>query len=155
VDCPSYSRMLEYRNSWPTSRGAILLWYCRSAATSYSKASYTAGWLLYSTDGRYTADDIVERVAGAGEITPAEVYYGLGLLEKKSYITEADSTIPPDRAAFWHVLGLEPHLAESRMKETTVSVTKFGTVPIRPFASALAALKEEGIKNSGEENSGS
>lgn len=86
VDCPSRSRMLEYRNSWPTSRAAILLWYCRSAATSYS------------TDGRYTADDIVEKVAG--EITPAEVYYGLGLLEKKSYITEADSTIPPDRAAF-------------------------------------------------------
>lgn len=78
------------------------------------------------------------------------MYYGLGLLEKKSYITEADSTIPPDRAAFWHVLGLEPHLAESRMKETSVSVTKFGTVPIRPFASALAALKEEWTKNSGE-----
>jgi hypothetical protein len=56
--------MLEYRNSWPISRTAILLWYCRSAATSYSKASYTAGWLPYSTDGRYTADDIVEKVAG-------------------------------------------------------------------------------------------
>jgi oxazoline/thiazoline synthase len=90
-------------------------------------------------DGRYTTDDIVEKVAG--EITPAaEVYYALELLEKKGYITEADSTISPDRAAFWHVLGLEPHLAESRMKETTVSVTKFGTVPIRPFASALVAL---------------
>jgi hypothetical protein len=76
------------------------------------------------------------------------------------YITEADSTIPPDRAAFWHVLGLEPlglapHLAESRMRETTVSVIKFGTVPIRPFASALGALKEEWTKNSGEENSSS
>ena len=71
VDCPSHSRMLEYRNSWPTSRAAILLWYCRSAATSYSKASYTAGWLPYSTDGRYTDDDIVEKVAG--EITPAAV----------------------------------------------------------------------------------
>ena len=56
--------------------------------TSYSKANYTAGWLSYSTDGRYTADDIVEKVAG--EITPAEMYYGLiGLLGKKSYITEA------------------------------------------------------------------
>ena len=76
VDCPSHNRMLEYRNSWPTSRAATLLWYCRSAATLYSKASYS----------------------------------------------------------------LEPHLAESRMKETTVSVTKFGAVPIRSFASALAAL---------------
>ena len=89
-------------------------------------------------DGCYTADDIVEKVAG--EITPAEVYYALELLEKKGYFTEADSTIPPDRAAFWQVLGLEPPMAESRMKETTVSVTKFGTVPIRPFASALTAL---------------
>lgn len=89
-------------------------------------------------DGCYTADDIVEKVAG--EITPAEVYYALELLQKKGYFTEADSTIPPDRAAFWHVLGLEPPLAESQMKETTVSVTKFGTVPIRPFASALTAL---------------
>jgi hypothetical protein len=41
------------------------------------------------------------------------------------------------------------------MKETAVSVTKFGTVPINPFASALAALKEEWTKNSGEENSSS
>ena len=89
-------------------------------------------------DGCYTADDIVEKVAG--EITPAEVYYALELLQKKGYFTEADSTVPPDRAAFWHVLGLEPPLAESQMKETTVSVTKFGTVPIRPFASALPAL---------------
>jgi hypothetical protein len=56
------------------------------------------------------------------------VYYRLGLLEKKSHITEADGTIPSDRATFWHVLGLEPHLAESRIKETTVSVTKFETV---------------------------
>ena len=69
-------------------------------------------------------------------------------MEKKSYITEADRTIPPDRAAFWHVLGLEPHLAESRMKETTVSVTKFGTVPIRPFASALAARNIQTGKDS-------
>jgi hypothetical protein len=46
-------------------------------------------------------------------------------------------------------------LAESRMKETAVSVTKFGTVPINPFAPALAALKEEWTKNSGEENSSS
>jgi hypothetical protein len=44
--------MLEYSNLWPTSRAATLLWYCRSAATSYSKASYTAGRLPYSTDGR-------------------------------------------------------------------------------------------------------
>ena len=28
-----------------------------------------ASWLPYSTDGRYTADEIVEKVAG--EITPA------------------------------------------------------------------------------------
>ena len=76
-------------------------------------------------------------------------------MEKKSYITEADSTIPPDRVAFWHVFGLEPHLAESRMNETTVSVTKFGTVPIRSSVYALAALKEECTKNSGEENSSS
>jgi hypothetical protein len=45
------------------------------------------------------------------------------------------------------VLGLEPHLAESRMKETTVSVTKFGTVPIRPFASALAALNNDQLQD--------
>jgi hypothetical protein len=37
----------------------------------------------------------------------------------------------------------------------TAGVTKFGTVPIRPFASALAALKEEWTKNSGEQNSSS
>jgi hypothetical protein len=89
-----------------------LLWYCRSAATSYSMASYTAGWLPYSTDGRYTADDIVEKVAG--EITPAEVYSGLGLLEKKSYITEADSTITgAERAEDDYQMCARPHACKS------------------------------------------
>jgi hypothetical protein len=37
----------------------------------------------------------------------------------------------------------------------TVSVTRFETAPIRPFAYALAALKEEGTKNSGEEKNSS
>jgi ribosomal protein S12 methylthiotransferase accessory factor len=89
-------------------------------------------------DGRHTADDIVDELADGA--TPAEVYYALALLEEKGYVAEANGTVPPDRTAFWHELGLDGSEAERRLQATTVSLARFGAVPIDPFASALAAL---------------
>jgi ribosomal protein S12 methylthiotransferase accessory factor len=64
----------------------------------------------------------------------------LGLLEKKGYIVEANDAIPHARAAFWDMLDLDPRLAESRLKQATVSVVQIGAVPVQPFASVLATL---------------
>ena len=89
-------------------------------------------------DGHHTTDNIVDKVTG--EVTPAEVYYALRIMEKKGYVVEADSAVPKERAAFWDALGLDTRVAESRMKGATVSLTRFGDVPLEPFASALAAL---------------
>jgi bacteriocin biosynthesis cyclodehydratase domain-containing protein len=89
-------------------------------------------------DGRHTVDDIIDQLTG--EATPAEVYYALGLLEKKGYLVEAKSAVPPDRAAFWDALGLDARLAERRLQETTVSLAQFGRAPVKPFAFALGAL---------------
>jgi hypothetical protein len=71
MDCPSHNRMLEYRNLWPTSRAATALVLSeRGHFVLKGKLHCRLASLL---DGRYTADDIVEKVAG--ELTPAEVYY--------------------------------------------------------------------------------
>jgi ribosomal protein S12 methylthiotransferase accessory factor len=87
-------------------------------------------------DGHHTTDDIVDKVAG--KVTPAEVYYALRIMEKKGYVVEADGAVPSDRAAFWDTLGLNPPLAESRMKDATVSLARFGAAPVEPLTSALA-----------------
>jgi ribosomal protein S12 methylthiotransferase accessory factor len=89
-------------------------------------------------DGQHTADDIVDQLAGS--VAPAEVYYALELLEEKGYVVEADAAIRPDRAAFWHALGLDAQLADRRLQETTVSLAQFGAVEHASFASVLATL---------------
>ena len=89
-------------------------------------------------NGHHSADDTVDKLAH--DATPAEVYYALGLLETRGYVVEAYGVVPPDRAAFWHTLDLDPELAESRLKETTVSLAQVGAVPVEPLTSALAAL---------------
>jgi hypothetical protein len=55
--------MLEYRNSWPTSRAATLLWYCRSERGHFVLKGKLHCGLASLLDGCYTADDIVEKVA--------------------------------------------------------------------------------------------
>jgi oxazoline/thiazoline synthase len=89
-------------------------------------------------DGHHTTGDIVDKVAG--EVTPAEVYYALRFMEKKGYVVEADGAVTSDQAAFWDTLGLNPPLTESRIKDATVSLARFGAAPVEPLASALAAL---------------
>lgn len=91
-------------------------------------------------DGSTTADEIVDELASVA--TATEVYFALGLLEKKGYIVEADGT-PYHRAAFWHALEVDPGSAERRLRDTTVSLVSFGDVSVEPLESVLRTL---GIK---------
>ena len=90
-------------------------------------------------DGRRTADDIVEELAG--EVAPANVYYALNRLQHLGFITEASSaSIPTGVSAFWELLDLDPRLTDSQLEQATVSVIQIGDFPLEPFESSLDAL---------------
>lgn len=89
-------------------------------------------------DGRRSADDLVDEVDG--NISPAEVYYALAVLEQKGYIVDVSAAIPPDREALWSACGLDARVAEARLEQTTASIVTFGSVAVDPAASSLAAL---------------
>jgi oxazoline/thiazoline synthase len=89
-------------------------------------------------DGRHTADNLVDALADVA--SPAEVYYTLARLEQKGYVIAADGVLSPARAAFWDALGLDTAQVETRLHESTVTVTRFGAVAVEPLAAALEAL---------------
>src|SRR5712675_1624957 len=89
-------------------------------------------------DGAHTADEIADELAG--EVPATEVFYALGLLEDKGYIVEANGAMPPERAAFWHGLGLDARRAEEQVRDAKVSILRLGSAAIEPFASALGAI---------------
>jgi ribosomal protein S12 methylthiotransferase accessory factor len=91
-------------------------------------------------DGRHTAAAIVDRLVDEGGASAADVYYALGVLERKGYAVEADGAVPLEQAAFWRGLGLDPMQATRRLREGRVALTAFGDVPTAPFAAALAGL---------------
>src|SRR5438477_13194873 len=75
-------------------------------------------------DGAHTTDEIADELAA--RVPAAEVFYALGLLEEKGYIVEANAAVPDERAAFWHALGLDAQRAEEQVRETKVSILRFG-----------------------------
>ncbi len=95
-------------------------------------------WLAPLLDGHHTVEKIVEQLQG--QATAADINYALTLLERKGYITEADDTLPPEVAAFCHLLNVEPKVATQRLQATKVAVTTFGNIPVEPFISTLESL---------------
>jgi bacteriocin biosynthesis cyclodehydratase domain-containing protein len=91
-------------------------------------------------DGGHTADAIVERLVDEGRVNPAEVYYALGLLERKGYAVEADGVIPVEQAAFWRGLGLDPMEVTRRLRASRVALAAYGDVPTVPLVAALDGL---------------
>jgi oxazoline/thiazoline synthase len=89
-------------------------------------------------DGRYSADEIVGRLAG--EAAPAEVHYALARLKRNGYVVAADGDAPPDRVAFWNGLGLDPWGVERHLQERTVALAGFGAVSLHSISHALTAL---------------
>src|SRR6185437_14321058 len=56
-------------------------------------------------DGR-SIEDICDQLQD--KISPAEVYFVLGQLEKKGYLREKESSLPPAEAAWWSSQQIEP-----------------------------------------------
>lgn len=88
-------------------------------------------------DGRAT-QAIVDALAG--RIDAAKVYYALLLLEKNGHITEAVPGIPPEAAAFWHGLGVQPQAAAETSRQRAVNLITLNSAFEAPLREALAEL---------------
>jgi bacteriocin biosynthesis cyclodehydratase domain-containing protein len=86
-------------------------------------------------DGR-SADEICDRLAG--QASPAEVYFTLGQLEKKGYLTEVQESLPADDAAWWSLHKIDPAIAARRLAESRVSVYGLG-IEVEPLRELLVA----------------
>lgn len=89
-------------------------------------------------NGRHTVNEIVERLHG--QVSAAEVFYALDLLQQSGYVADATSSPPREQAAFWDLLDINPQDAVSRLWEATVSIVSFGTIDRAPFQAILASL---------------
>jgi ribosomal protein S12 methylthiotransferase accessory factor len=70
------------------------------------------------------ADEICDRLAG--QASAAQVYFTLGQLEKKGYLTEADETLPAAEAVWWSLQQVDPPVAARRLAEASVSIHGLG-----------------------------
>jgi bacteriocin biosynthesis cyclodehydratase domain-containing protein len=86
--------------------------------------------------GNRSPDDICEHLHE--QISPAEVYYVLAQLEKKGYLCEAETSLPPGESALWSAQQIDPATAARRLAETTVAMQAFGVkaTPLRELLQA-------------------
>lgn len=89
-------------------------------------------------NGQHTEDEIVERLQD--QVSALEIFYTLELLHRDGYIVDATRAMPPEQAAFWDIMGVEPDFAARRLQEVTVSVVSFGRINPLPFKAILESL---------------
>ncbi|MCA1992314.1 MAG: TOMM precursor leader peptide-binding protein [Coleofasciculus sp. S288] len=89
-------------------------------------------------DGNHTVGQIISELKEQVPFT--SIYYALNKLKSKGYITDAIAPVPPEVAAFWSLLNIDPKAAFQVCQKTLVSVTAFGDVPVQPFITALESL---------------
>lgn len=88
-------------------------------------------------NGQHTEDEIIDLVPDW--LSPPEVLYVIDQLKRKGYIVNATTSMPPEQAAFWDMLAIDPELAVNRLQETVVSVVAIGAVDPAPFKAILEA----------------
>src|ERR1700681_3333174 len=70
-------------------------------------------------DGRPTAE-VTARLRG--QVSAAQVYYTLGQLEEKGYLTESEDGLSPGEAALYSLQEVDPPSAARRLAETPVTL---------------------------------
>lgn len=89
-------------------------------------------------NGQRTVENIIEMLQS--QISAAEAYYALMVLQEKGYIVENYDKLPSEETAFWEILNIDPRETTYRFKTTKVAVTAFGKVPLKEFISTLESL---------------
>lgn len=88
-------------------------------------------------DGSRTVDELITQVAG--ELSAAEVHYGIGRLRQSGYLREADPGVPLAEDAYWSAAGVDSGHARRRIDEQAVRLRTVGPVSDRPLREALQA----------------
>jgi ribosomal protein S12 methylthiotransferase accessory factor len=91
-------------------------------------------------DGTRDEDALVDALAG--EVDGARVYYALALLKKSGLIAESLPDVPPETAAFWHGMGIDPAAALAALGSARVRVRAIGEMDPGP---TRTGLREFGI----------
>jgi bacteriocin biosynthesis cyclodehydratase domain-containing protein len=89
-------------------------------------------------DGQHTVDEIADCLKG--DLPAAQVFYAVELLRRRGYLTDVDSSLPPDQAAFWDTLGIDANVATRLLQGTTVRVSTIGNIDPAPFLALLTSL---------------
>lgn len=99
------------------------------------------GWLYEliapRLDGR-PVEALCEELRGAA--LPSQVFYTIGQLEKKGYITERDDTFSREEASLWSIQHIDPAAAAVRLAETPLALTSFGGLDVATFRALLESL---------------
>ena len=90
-------------------------------------------------DGQRREEDLVEELRR--EVSAAEVFYVLELLEKKGLLLESRERGSPDMTAFWTARGFDPDAADRRLQESRVSLTALGGVPLGEIRAVLESMQ--------------
>ncbi len=87
-------------------------------------------------DGRRRVRDIL--AALEGKVSSPEVLYTLAMLEKRGFVVDATSELPPEAATFWQASGVAPAEAARRLAAAPVSVLAVDGLDPAPLVQALA-----------------
>lgn len=86
-------------------------------------------------DGK-TPDQICTHLAP--QASPAEIYYTLGQLEKKGFLTDAEESLAANDAAWWSMQQVDLHTAAERLSQMRVAITGLG-IDAEPLIRLLSA----------------
>ncbi|MGI8550335.1 MAG: TOMM precursor leader peptide-binding protein, partial [Dehalococcoidia bacterium] len=89
-------------------------------------------------NGQHTAEEIVDLLDG--QVSATEVYYGLGQLEQRGLVVEAEVEIAPAVAAYWQMLDLDAARATQRLAQSSVSITALDEHAVPALSAALQSL---------------
>ncbi|MCU0682622.1 MAG: TOMM precursor leader peptide-binding protein [Polyangiaceae bacterium] len=100
-----------------------------------------AAEVLALVDGRRTVHEIVR--AASPRVPEPEALYALIRLVASGHLVTAAPDLPPERAAFWHGVGLDARAATAALARTPVSVRALGDAV--PSAWLTEALEQAGV----------
>jgi ribosomal protein S12 methylthiotransferase accessory factor len=120
--------------------GESVLLLSEKKNTLLSGKLYTLVLSNIQKDG-ISIEELVERLEG--EVSAAEIFYALSILEKEGYITESTPAVSPGVSAYWNSMGMDVNTLLKRLEENPVSVESAGSLSTGAFSRAFGTM---GIK---------
>jgi len=89
-------------------------------------------------DGQHTVDEIADCLRG--KLAAADAFYAIEILRRRGYLTDVDSSLPSEQAAFWDIVDIDGDAATRLLHEAAVSVRSFGKIDPTALLALLTSL---------------